>query len=70
MNRSKGTDRVWTGWEGLLLWRELVPEFVEEEGLIDRRINVGGYVTRMRRSGRGRPLGPASPQSAKWRPKP
>jgi hypothetical protein len=39
------TDRVWTGWEGLRVWRELVPVFQDEAvDFVDRGTTFGGYV--------------------------
>jgi hypothetical protein len=43
--KGKRTDRVWTGWDGLLLWRELVPVFREEEAELTARVaTLGGYI--------------------------
>jgi hypothetical protein len=39
------TDRVWTGWEGLRIWRELVPLFQDEATeMVDVARIFGGYV--------------------------
>jgi hypothetical protein len=60
-------DRVWTGWEGLRVWRELVPLLQEESAEVADVARIfGGYVLARRyltRGGRRIPL-PLRPSAA------